>query len=324
MNKILKNNSFGKNLKLISLFMKEKVGGLALVLIFLVAFFGIFNPRFFSIPNLIVVGRQSSFLVIIAFGQMFPILTGGIDLSVGSNVGLASVICAAATLSFGIGWGILAGIISGTIIGCINGTIISKFKVAAFIVTLGMLSIIRGFVLTITAGQPVFGLSNTFRFLGTGNIFQIPVPSLIAIGVVFFSYIILNKTRFGRYVYAIGGNKEAARLSGINVKAVEVLVYCYCGMIAGLYSVIMSSRVNSGQPNLGSGLELVAIGAVVIGGTSLYGGKGNVKGVLIGAIIMGIISNGLNLMRVSSFIQMMVNGLIIILAVIISQSRKLP
>ena len=322
MDKIFKKNSFRKSFKSISSFLKDKVGGLALVLIFLVVFFSLFNPRFFSVPNLIVVGRQSSFLVIIAFGQMFPILTGGIDLSVGSNVGLVSVICAAVTLSFGVGWGILTGIVTGTVIGFINGAIISKFKIAAFIVTLGMLSIVRGFVLTITSGQPVFGLTNTFRFLGTGNLFGVPVPSLIAIGVVFLSYIILNKTRFGRYVYAVGGNKEAARLSGINVKAIQIWVYCYCGLITGLYSVMLSSRVNSGQPNLGSGLELIAIGAVVVGGTSLYGGEGNVKGVLIGAIIMGIISNGLNLLRVSSFIQMMVNGLIIILAVIISQTRK--
>lgn len=320
--KISKIKSFGKILLVTSDFIKYKVGGLGLVLVFLIAFFSVLNPRFFSIQNLIVVSRQVSFIVIIAFGQMFPILAGGIDLSVGSNVGLVSVIFAMVTLSLGIGWGIFAGVVAGVIIGLINGVIISKFKIAPFILTLGMLSIVRGFVLTITVGQPVFGLSNTFRFLGTGNLFGIPIPLLIAIGVVFLSYLILNKTRFGRYVYAIGGNKEAARLSGINVKVIQILVYCYCGLIAGLYSIIMSSRVNSGQPNLGSGLALIAIGAVVIGGTSLYGGEGNVKGVLIGAIIMGIISNGLNLLRVSSFIQMMVNGLIIIIAVIISQTRK--
>jgi len=323
MDKISKKSSFGKSFKSINGFLKDKIGGLTLVLVFLVAFFGVLNPIFFSVANLVVVSRQLSFLVIIAFGQMFPILTGGIDLSVGSNVGLVSVICTMVTLSFGIGWGILAGIVTGTIIGFINGVIISKSNIAAFIETLGMLSIIRGIVLTITSGGPVFGLSSTFRILGTGNLFGVPIPSLIAIGVVFFSYIILNKTRFGRYVYAIGGNKEAARLSGINVKAIQILVYCYCGLITGLYSVVLSSRVNSGQPNLGSGLELIAIGAVVVGGTSLSGGKGNVKGVLVGAMIMGIISNGLNLLRVSSFIQMMVNGLIIISAVILSQYRKL-
>lgn len=303
-------------------FIKNNIGGLEIVLFFLILFFTVFNPTFLSKNNIFIVGRQASFIVIIALGQMFAILTAGIDLSVGSNVGLTSVVFAVVTLRFGLVTGILAGLFTGIFIGFINGEIISRCKIAAFIVTLGMLSVIRGLVLTVTSGQPVFGLPSIFRFLGTNDILGVPIPSLIAILMVFISYLILNKTKVGRYMYAIGGNMEAARLSGINIKNVLLFAYCYCGLMAGLYSIIMSSRVNSGQPNLGSGLELTAIGAVVIGGTSLSGGKGSVKGVVIGAIIVTIISNGLNLLKVSSFTQMMINGLIIIIAVIIGEKKS--
>lgn len=275
-----------------------------------------------SIGNLVIVARQVSFLVIVACAEMIPILTGGIDLSVGSTAGLISVVTAISTLRFGLVAGCIAGVLGGALIGLINGSIIGKFRVAPFIVTLGTLSMARGLALTITGGQTVYGLPPSFRVLGSGYVLGIPVPIIVALAVVIITWILLDRTRFGRYLYAIGGNAEAARLSGINVTGYIILAYVYCGCLAGLNAVLLASRVNSGQPNLGSGLELDAVAAVVIGGVPLSGGQGKLRGILMGSLILGMLSNGCDLLNVSSFIQMIVIGAIIVLAVLADKYRR--
>ena len=299
-----------------------RVGMLPIVLVVLTAFFTILQPRFMSIGNLVIVARQVSFLVIVACAEMIPILTGGIDLSVGSTAGLISVVTAIATLRFGLVAGCIAGVLGGALIGLINGSIIGKFRVAPFIVTLGTLSMARGLALTITGGQTVYGLPPSFRVLGSGYVLGIPVPIIVALAVVIITWILLDRTRFGRYLYAIGGNAEAARLSGINVTGYIILAYVYCGCLAGLNAVLLASRVNSGQPNLGSGLELDAVAAVVIGGVPLSGGQGKLRGILMGSLILGMLSNGCDLLNVSSFIQMIVIGAIIVLAVLADKYRR--
>jgi ribose transport system permease protein len=299
-----------------------RIGMLPLVLLALMVFFGVLEPRFMSLGNLSIVSRQVAFLVIIACAQMIPILTGGVDLSVGSIAGLMGIITCLATKQVGVIPGIVAGIIGGALVGLVNGGIIGRFRVAPFVVTLGMLSMARGLALTITSGQTVYGLPRSFRILGANYIFSIPIPVIVAGGVIGLTFLILTKTRFGRYIYAIGGNSEAARLSGINVGACLAGAYIFCGAIAGLNAVLLSSRVGSGPPNLGSLLELDAIAAVVIGGVPLSGGQGKLSGVVFGAIILGILSNGFDLLNVSSFIQMIVIGGMIVLALIADKYRR--
>lgn len=298
------------------------IGMLPLVLMTLAIFFTIFQPRFLTLSNLVVVARQVSFLVIIACAQMLPILTGGVDLSVGSVVGLISVTTAIVTLQAGVVPGILSGILGGAIIGAINGGIIARFRVAPFVVTLGMLSMARGLALTITGGQTVYGLPISYRLLGSGYIFGIPVPVMVAALTVLVTYILLRKTRFGRHIYAIGGNAEAARLSGVSLTVCLLGAYIYCGTIAGLNAVLLASRVNSGPPNLGALLELDSIAAVVLGGVPLSGGQGRITGVIFGAVILGTLSNGFDLLNVSSFIQMIVIGGMIVLAIIADKLRR--
>ena len=261
---------------------------------------------------------------IIAVGMTFVILTGGIDLSVGSTVAIsgafaASIIKSTNNVFLAI---IVAGIV-GIVIGLINGLLISKGKLQAFIATLATMTIFRGVTLVFTNGTPISKLSESFVNIGNGKLGFIPIPVVITVIVFIIAVYVLTQTRFGRYLYALGGNEDSARLSGINTNKIKTLVYVISGFASSIAGVIIASRIGSASPNAGTGFELDAIAAVVIGGTSLAGGEGRITGTLIGALIIGVLNNGLNLMNISPFYQSIVKGLVILIAVLLDKkSRK--
>lgn len=282
---------------------------------------GVIQPRFLSYSNMQNISRQASTLAVFSIGQMFPILTAGLDLSQGGIVAVVSVLAAIFANEFGILLGFFMALIASGILGLITGVLISIFEISPFIVTLGMLSIAKGMALFITNGQPIFEVPENFSFLGVGYIGPFSTLVIMAAIVFFIAYIILAKTTFGRYIYAIGGNPEAARLSGIKVFWVRVSAYVICGLVTGLGAIMLTSRVNTGQPNLGEGIALQAIAAVVIGGVSLFGGIGKVSGVLLGVLVISLLSNALNLLNVSSYIQLMAIGCVIVAAVVVDKLR---
>lgn len=303
--------------------MLGKLGPL-LGLFLIVIVITILNPSFMTTDNILNILRQVSISALIAFGMTFVILTGGIDLSVGSTLALTGAV-AATMLASGIDpvLTILAALILGAILGAVNGVIIAKGKVAPFIATLATMTIYRGLTLVYTDGRPVSDLGNeiTFQMLGKGYFFGIPVPVCTMILAFIALYVIMHKTTFGRRVYAVGGNEAASKLSGINVDRVKIAVYSLTGMLAALSALILTSRLNSAQPTAGTSYELDAIAAVVLGGTSLTGGKGWIFGTLVGALIIGVLNNGLNLIGVSSFFQQVVKGIVILIAVLIDRKK---
>ncbi|MBI4548934.1 MAG: ribose ABC transporter permease [Ignavibacteriae bacterium] len=301
--------------------------GIGIALILEIIIFSQLSPYFFTAENILNVSLQSSITAIIAAGMTFVILTAGIDLSVGSVVALSGVLATSALkfdvpLSTGFPLAILVALIIGIVSGSIAGVFITKFSITPFIVTLALMTIWRGTAFIYTDGRPVWGLPEEFSMLGSGRIFEVPVPTLIMLAVYIVSYIVLKYTRFGRYVYAVGGNREAARLAGINTNRILFCVYMICGALAGISGILLASRMNSGQPNAGLMYELDVIAAVVVGGTSLFGGRGSIVGTFIGAMLIGILRNGLNLLNVGSYVQMVVLGVVILLAVMLDQIRK--
>jgi|SRR5690606_1558971 len=303
--------------------MLGKLGPL-LGLFLIVIVITILNPSFMTTDNVLNILRQVSISALIAFGMTFVILTGGIDLSVGSTLALTGAV-AATMLASGIDpvLTILAALLLGAVLGAVNGVIIAKGKVAPFIATLATMTIYRGLTLVYTDGRPVSDLGNeiTFQMLGKGYFFGIPVPVCTMILAFIALYVIMHKTTFGRRVYAVGGNESASKLSGINVDRVKIAVYSLTGMLAALSALILTSRLNSAQPTAGTSYELDAIAAVVLGGTSLTGGKGWIFGTLVGALIIGVLNNGLNLIGVSSFFQQVVKGIVILIAVLIDRKK---
>lgn len=305
---------------------KEMLGKLGplLGLFLIVIVITILNPSFMTTDNVLNILRQVSISALIAFGMTFVILTGGIDLSVGSTLALTGAV-AATMLASGIDpvLTILAALLLGAVLGAVNGVIIAKGKVAPFIATLATMTIYRGLTLVYTDGRPVSDLGNeiTFQMLGKGYFFGIPVPVCTMILAFAVLYVIMHKTTFGRRVYAVGGNEAASKLSGINVDRVKIAVYSLTGMLAALSALILTSRLNSAQPTAGTSYELDAIAAVVLGGTSLTGGKGWIFGTLVGALIIGVLNNGLNLIGVSSFFQQVVKGIVILIAVLIDRKK---
>ncbi|WP_320129708.1 ABC transporter permease [uncultured Sphaerochaeta sp.] len=298
--------------------------GIWLALLALIIILSIASPVFFTVKNFLNVFRQISITSVLAIGVTFVILTGGIDLSLGSIVAIAGVSAAsfAHPGKFPLIVSISAGIGIGIVFGLFIGVLVSKGKVASFIVTLGVTTIARGMALLIAKGRPVSNLAENFNFIGNGTVLFVPIPIIIAIVVLLLSAFLLNKTKFGRYVYAIGGNIDAAYASGINVDSILLLVYVICSGCAGLAGVMQAARIQVGQPSIGSGYELTAIAAVVIGGTSLAGGIGTIYGTIVGSLIMGFISNGLDLLNVSSYYQQIIQGLIIIGAVLLDVTTK--
>ncbi|WP_412766117.1 ABC transporter permease subunit [Shouchella clausii] len=293
-------------------------------LFLIILIISILNPGFLSAPNLLNVLRQVSINALIAFGMTFVILTGGIDLSVGAILAFSGAVTAT-LLSSGMDpiLAILIGLLVGAALGAINGIIIAKGKVAPFIATLATMTIYRGATLMFTDGRPVSNLgdSTLFQMLGGGYFFGIPMPAITMMISFVILYLILKKTTFGRRVYAVGGNEEASILSGIKVDRIKIYVYSLTGFLAAIAGVILTSRLNSAQPTAGTMYELDAIAAVVLGGTSLTGGKGWIVGTLIGALIIGVLNNGLNLLGVSSFFQQVVKGSVILLAVLLDRRK---
>ncbi len=293
---------------------------LGLVLLCLII--SIISPRFLTVSNLRNVFTQISVNAVISIGMTFVILTGGIDLSVGSIVAISGAGAASIIKSTGSIWiGITAAILIGAVVGFINGIVISKGKLQAFIATLATQTIFRGVTYVFTGGNPISGLKDEVVALANSRILGIPVLVIITIIVLLICAYILNQTKYGRYVYAIGGNEDSSRLSGINVDKVKTLVYVISGITAGIAGVIVMSRIGSAAPTAGNGYELDAIAAIVIGGTNLTGGEGSIWGTVIGILIIGILSNGLNLMDVSAFYQTIVKGIVILIAVLIDKKK---
>lgn len=285
--------------------------------------FSVMNPLFLTPGNILNILRQVSFNAILAMGMLMVIITGGIDLSVGSVVALAAVVTASFVQTAGpllpVPLAILAGLLIGAFCGAFNGILITKGRLAPFIVTMVMMTMARGAAQLFTKGRPVTGLLESFDFLGAGSIAGIPVPIYIMAVVVLITHFILKYTRAGRYIYAVGGNEQAAVASGLKVNRMKIFVYIYSGILAALVGIILTARLNSASPVLGNGYELDAIAAVVIGGASMNGGKGKVIGTVVGALIIGTISNGLDILNVSSYWQQIIKGIIILIAVLLDK-----
>ncbi|NBC64313.1 MAG: ribose ABC transporter permease [Bacteroidetes bacterium] len=302
-----------------------------IAILLLSAILAITTDNFLTPDNLWNVLRQISVNVCISVGLTLVILTAGIDLSVGSVLALAGAVTAGVLkngigipvlniyLEFSLFGAILAGLFVATALGAVNGLAVTRFNVPSFIATLAMLTIARGLTMLWTGGFPITGLGESFAFIGTGWFLGVPMPVWITIVVVAFGMILTNKTKLGRYIYAIGGNEKAAYLSGINVKKVKMIVYSLGGLMAGIGGMIVTARLDSAQPNAGLTYELDAIAAVVIGGTSLYGGRGTIIGTVLGALLIGVLNNGLVLLNVSPFWQQVIKGLVILLAVILDR-----
>jgi ribose transport system permease protein len=316
--------------------------GIGIVLLFMIIGMSLTSDVFLSTNNIFNILLQVSVICIISVGMTYVILTGGIDLSVGSIVALSAV-CLGIFIHSGISWlgndaseiaivivvifSILGAILVGALCGYVNGFIIVYCKVTPFITTLGMMGIARGLALTISDGKTIYNFPDVLRFFGNGRLaitesINIPIPVIIALIVVIVSYYVLTQTIFGRQIYALGGNREAVRLSGINVNKLEIKAYVVNGALAAIGAVILVGRLNAAQPIAGNGYELDAIAATVIGGTSLIGGVGSVISTSIGALIMGVLQNGLTLLNVTSYLQRLIIGLVIILAVFLDQVRR--
>ncbi len=292
------------------------------------------SDKFLTTNNLWNVLRQISVNICISTGMTLVVLMAGIDLSVGSVLAFTSAVCAGLlkngiaipSLDLFLGFttlgGVLAALLIGLSLGLFNGWVITKFTLPPFVTTLAMLTIARGATMLYTQGMPISNLGASFEFIGSGWLLGIPVPVWISLIVVLSVVFISKKTTFGRYIYAIGGNEKAAFLSGININNAKLAVYGIAGMMAAVGGILVTSRLNSAQPNAGTSYELDSIAAVVIGGTSLSGGVGSVTGTVIGAAIIGVLNNGLVLLNVSPFWQQVVKGLVILLAVIIDKKSK--
>ncbi|SET40646.1 ribose transport system permease protein [Natronincola peptidivorans] len=297
--------------------------GVLLGLISMGVLFSIFSKHFFTVNNLLTIALQTSIIAILAMGVTYVIITSGIDLSVGSILAVSGVVTGKALLAgLPIWLSILLGIGMGGLCGLINGVIISNFKIAPFIVTLGMMSIARGAANVITGAMPVSGLPQQFAFVGGGRIGIVPVPVIIMFTLAAILGYVLKRTSFGRYIYCLGSNEEAALLSGVNVKKTKIGVYVISGLMAGLAGVIMTSRLVSAQSAAGLGYELDAIAAAIIGGCSPLGGAGKIRETIIGAFIIGTMRNGLNLLSINAFWQQIAIGAIIIIAVYIDTVRR--
>jgi len=283
----------------------------------------ILTPHFLTVSNLLNVLEQTAINAIIAAGMTFVIISGGIDLSVGSLVALAGVVLATVLhAGLPVPMAVAAALATGFAFGTLNGLAITWGRLPPFIATLGMMSIARGCALLFTEGRPVSGFDAGFRSLATARVAGVPAPVLVTIAVYLIARFVLVETRFGRYVYAIGGNEEATRLSGVSVRLHKTLVYGVSGLASAVAAVLLTARLNSAQPIAGIMYELDAIAATVIGGTSLMGGEGGLGGTMIGALIMGVLRNGLNLLGVSSFVQQIVIGLVIVVAVLVDTGLK--
>lgn len=297
--------------------------GILLILLLLVVIMGFLSPKYFlTRNNLIQIVLQSSITILIALGEFFAILISGIDLSVGSVLALTGMVTAKMMVG---GVPIIVsilvgGVLLGGLLGLCNGVLVVQTGLHPFIITLGGLTIFRGVTLVISDARPVYGFPAAFQKTVAGDVLGIPVPIIIALAVAVIFYIITTKTIFGRNLYAIGGNQDSAWLSGVNVKIHKMVVFSLSGMAAGVAGIVMIGRLGAAEPLAGQGFELYAIAAAIIGGTSFFGGKGRVLGVVVGAIIIGLINNSLNMLNVPTFYQQIVMGSLIILSVFLDKA----
>lgn len=300
----------------------------------MVAAMSLLSDRFLTPANGWNIMRQISVNVCLSIGMTMVIIAGGIDLSVGSMLALAGAVTAGLIkspvpipwlgiqLEFTVGGGLVAGLAVGMFLGWFNGQMVTRVRIPPFVATLGMLSIARGLTMLWTKGFPITGLGSSFAVIGTASFLSAPVPvwiaGLLAVGFI----VVMNKTRFGRYIYAVGGNEQAARLSGLNVDRIKLWIYTLAGGLSAVAGLLVTSRLDSAQPNAGNGYELDSIAAVVIGGTSLSGGRGSIWGTVVGCLIIGVLNSGLVLLNVSPFWKQVVKGVVILLAVAIDRLKS--
>ncbi len=296
---------------------------MALLLLFLV--FALTSDVFITAKNLLNITRQVSVNALIAIGMTFVIVTGGIDLSVGSVVALGGIISSSmmVDLHLPVWVAILAGILVGTFTGLINGVLITYMNMPAFVTTLGTMTMLRGVGYIYTQGYPIYNLPKAFKQIGQGHLRSIPIATLILLAVAIIAYLILRRTVFGRHIYSIGGNKEASKLMGVHVNTVQLLTYVLCGTITGIAAIVQTARLGSGMPTIGTGYESDAIAAAVIGGTAMAGGSGTIPGTILGTLLLGVLSNGLGLLDVDSYVMQVISGAVVIIAVMIDEMRRI-
>ncbi len=299
----------------------KKTLALSIFLLILFIAFSFLSKEFLTTQNLSTLLRQHSVMLLLTLAVSFPILVGGLDISIGSVIGLISMVTAMGVIKGGVLFGIMCSLVVGICIGAINGIISEKFKISPFIVTLGMMNASRGIALQLNEGRPVVGLPPDLIALYTSSFGPIPVPWLVALSLLVLSYLILSKIKLGWHFYAVGGNEEAAYINGINVFSVRVLAYVFCGLLTCIAGILMTSRINIGHPTLGTGLELEAIAAAVIGGVLIGGGYGKIFGIFQGALVLSVFSNGLNLAGVSPYIQNLAIGTVLIITLILNRKK---
>lgn len=310
----------------VKIYFKENLGIIVAFLV-LCVFLSVFpktSGSFFTRQNIFNVLRQISTNLFLACGMTMVIILGGIDLSVGSIIALSGCISAGCVARYNLPLPIalLIGLLVGLLVGMFNGAVISKTTIPAFIVTLATMNIAKGLAYVYTGGSPVRVVTKEWQFLGAGYVGIFPTPVVILVIVLIITAIIMNKTKMGRHMYAVGGNQQAAEFSGIKVEKVKFFVHAFSGLMAGLAGIVLASRMYSGQPTAGDGAEMDAIAAVVVGGTSMAGGSGKIGGTIIGGLIIGVLNNGLNLLNVNSFWQYVVKGVVILLAVFLDYFRN--
>jgi len=300
------------------------VAGLPLVLLVMAVYFSSRSDVFLTEGNMQNIGRTMAAVALLGLGQAFVILLGEIDISVGAIVGLSTVSTAFAVKAFG-PIGLLAAPLTGAAVGLVNGVVVSAFLVHSVIVTIGTMTVVRGLAFVWTSGQPVTGdFPDAFTWLGDGFVGSFPAPFVVAALALVLGGVALRYTTLGPKFYATGGNPEAARLAGLNVVRIKILAFVISGTLAGVAGMILAARINSGQPNLGAGLELQSIAAAVVGGMALSGGRGTIVGVALGILVLSVLQNGLDITNVSSYVQQVVSGTVILVAVIVDRLRDRP
>ena len=307
-------------------YFKDNIG-IIIALLAMFIFLTVFpttRSTFLTPKNMFNILRQNASNLFLATGMTMVIILGGIDLSVGSVIALSGVVAAGAVVNFGLpeAVGFAAAILVGALVGLFNGFIICKTDIPPFIVTLASMNITKGIALVLTGGAPIRCMTDAFKFPGAGYVGPVPTPVILMVVIFVIAALMINKTQLGRHIYAVGGNVQAAKFSGISVQKVKFIVYAYTGVMAGIAGVVIASRLYSGQPTAGDGAEMDAIASVVVGGTSMSGGSGRIGGTLIGVLIIGVLNNGLNLMGVDSNFQYIVKGLVILLAVYVDFLRN--
>ena len=307
-------------------YFKDNIG-IIIALVAMFIFLTVFpttRSTFLTPKNMFNILRQNASNLFLATGLTMVIILGGIDLSVGSVIALSGVVAAGCVVNFGLpeAVGFIAAIAVGAAVGLFNGFIICKTDIPPFIVTLASMNITKGIALVLTGGAPIRCMTDAFKFPGAGYVGPVPTPVILMFIIFILAALMINKTQLGRHIYAVGGNVQAAKFSGISVQKVKFIVYAYTGVMAGIAGVVIASRLYSGQPTAGDGAEMDAIASVVVGGTSMSGGSGRIGGTLIGVLIIGVLNNGLNLMGVDSNFQYIVKGLVILLAVYVDFLRN--